>query len=287
MTEHVTVAIDGGSASRAAVEWALDRARTVPLSLELTTVIELGWTPAGEHDDDFRPAYERALSEASLHVRQAAPSLKSTTVVRRGRPVDELARASAAADILVIGTNKTGVLAGAVYGTLPLRLAAHTRCPVVVVPLDWEPREGHVVAGMEDDGTADVALDFAAREASRLGRALDIVHTWTIPMTIGMDFGSTVPVDSLREAHERILSGSARRIRAAYPGLQVNELVEKGAAAPALVEAARAAAMLVVGTHRRGAVAGLILGSVSHDVLLNLPCPVAVVPHPEEKPHSE
>jgi nucleotide-binding universal stress UspA family protein len=52
----------------------------------------------------------------------------------------------------------------------------------------------------------------------------------------------------------------------------------QGAAAPALVAAAATAALLVVGTHGRGAVAGLILGSVSHDVLLNMPCPVIVIP---------
>lgn len=283
MLEKVIVAIDGGPASAAALEWALQRARSVQLTLELTSVVELGWSPVGGPEDEFQPIYERALAEATRKVEQAAPTLKKTSVVRRGVPVDELVRASADADLLVIGTNKTGFLAGAVYGTLPLRLAAHARCPVVVVPANWEHGDGHVVVGMEDDVTSEAALDFAAREATRLGRTLDVIHAWTIPATIGVDFGSAIPFDALREAHEEILATSTARLRAAHPGVDISEWVEQGPAAPMLVDASKEAEMLVVGTHGRGAVAGLILGSVSHDVLLNMPCPVVVVPRPDEK----
>lgn len=280
MAEKVIVAVDGGPASRAGVDWVIQRAGTVRLSLELTTVVELGWAPAGGPEDDFHLVYERALSEAGRRVDEAAPTIKRTSVVRRGVPVDELVRASATADLLVIGSSKTGFLSGAVYGTLPLRLAAHASCPLVVVPVNWTPRGGHIVAGAEDNGTSDVALDFAAREAARLGVALVILHAWTIPATIGLDDGAMIPFDALREAHEEILARCAERIRDAHPGLEVTPVLEQGPAAPTLVDASREASLLVVGTHGRGAVAGLILGSVSHDVLLNLPCPIAIVPRP-------
>jgi nucleotide-binding universal stress UspA family protein len=35
---------------------------------------------------------------------------------------------------------------------------------------------------------------------------------------------------------------------------------------------------VVVGTHGRGAVSRVVLGSVGHDLLLDTSCPVAVVP---------
>src|SRR5512140_897093 len=100
MLEKVIVAIDGGPASGAALEWALQRARSVPLTLELTTVVELGWSPVSGPEDEFQPVYERALAEATRRVEQAAPTLKKTSIVRRGVPVDELVRASADADLL-------------------------------------------------------------------------------------------------------------------------------------------------------------------------------------------
>ena len=284
MAEKVIVAIDGGPGSRAAVDWVLERARTVRLSLELTTVVELGWAPAGGPEDDFHLVYERALSDAGRWLDAAAPTIKRTSVVRRGNPAEELVRASTTADLLVIGSSKTGFLSGAVYGTLPLRLAAHTRCPLVVVPVTWTPGGGPVVAGAEDDGTSNVALDLAAREAERRDVELIIVHAWNIPATIGLDDGAMIPFDALREAHEEILARCTARIRDAHPGLQVAAVLEQRAAAPTLVDASRQAALLVVGTHGRGAVAGLILGSVSHDVLLNMPCPIAVVPRPAGTP---
>ena len=286
MVEKVIVAIDGGAASKAALEWALDRVVTLervqgtPVSLELTTVVELGWYPVEGSDYSNQRAYERALAEAVRRVEQVAPSCRKTSYIRHGVPVDELARASATADLLVIGTKKTGVLTGTVFGTLPLRLAAHARCPVVVVPANWEPRGGTIVAGMEDDVTALVAVDFAAREAERFKLPLDLVHAWSIPATVAVEYGAVLPYEEMRDAHARILSGATRRVRDAHPSLHITEVLEQGTAASVLVNASKAASLVVVGTHGRGAVGSLFLGSVSHDVLMNLPCPVAVVPRP-------
>ncbi|HSP76689.1 MAG TPA: universal stress protein [Cryobacterium sp.] len=289
MVEKVIVAIDGGAASKAALEWALERVVTLeriqgtPVSLELTTVVELGWYPSEGSDYSSQPAYERALAEAVRRVEQVAPSCRKTSYIRHGVPVDELARASATADLLVVGTKKTGVLAGTVFGTLPLRLAAHARCPLVVVPVNWEPGGGRIVVGMEDDVTALVAVDFAAREAERFHLPLDIVHSWMIPTTVAVEYGAVLPYEEMRDAHARILSGATRRVRDAHPGLHITEVLEQGTAASALVGASRAASLVVVGTHGRGAVGSLFLGSVSHDVLMNLPCPVAVVPRPADE----
>lgn len=286
MVEKVIVAIDGGAASTAALEWALDRVLTLermqgtPVTLELTTVVDLGWSPAVGTDYDIQPAYERALAEAVRRVEQIAPRCRKTSYIRHGVPVDELVRASATADLLVVGTKRTGVLTGTVFGTLPLRLAAHARCPVVVVPVNWKARVGDIVVGMEDDVTALVAVDFAAREAELFKLPLDVVHVWRIPATVAVEYGAVLHYEEMRDAHARILSGATRRVRDAHPALHINEYLEQGSPASALVDGSRAASLIVVGTHGRGAVGSLFLGSVSHDVLVNLPCPVAVVPRP-------
>lgn len=80
-----------------------------------------------------------------------------------------------------------------------------------------------------------------------------------------------------RAAH-RELQELAARVEAA--GVASTALLIEGAAAEKIAaEAARlGAGLIIVGTHRRGALGEWFLGSVSKEVLRRAPCPVLVVP---------
>jgi nucleotide-binding universal stress UspA family protein len=72
-------------------------------------------------------------------------------------------------------------------------------------------------------------------------------------------------------------------------GVTVSFLVWTGDAGPSIVSAAESESvdLVVVGTHGRGAIGRLILGSVSDHVVRNAPCPVLVVrpaPHRSDRP---
>jgi len=283
MVERVTVAVDGGPASRAALAWAIHRARTVKLYLEITAVVGLDADLPGGDESAYRTPLEDALEEARAAVRAEAPHVAVTTKLRHGVPHEALIRASLHCDLLVIGTNKTSPVAGIVHGTLPLKVAGRSECITVVVPFDWEPSEGAVVAGWVDDPTAEDALDFAADEAARRDATLCVVSTWTVPPLSPMDSaGSALLVEQIIAASTQLLSGATQRVRLAHPSLTIAQRTQAGPAAVAIVQAAAGAALVVVGSRGRGAIAGLLLGSVSHDLLLNMPAPVAVVPRKEE-----
>lgn len=61
------------------------------------------------------------------------------------------------------------------------------------------------------------------------------------------------------------------------PKVHVVERVVHGAAAPALVEAAGYAELLVVGSRGLGGFTGVLLGSVSHQCAQHAGCPVVIV----------
>jgi len=279
MSERVTVAYDGGPASDAALRWAIDRATSIELELEITAVVGHDSDFPGDAEAGYRTLFETSLTNARATVLAAQPELRVTTKIRLGLPHEALIAASRYTDLLVIGTHKTSQLAGTINGTLPLKVAGQAACTTVVVPVDWHPVPGNVVAGWNDDPTADRALEFAAGEAAHRGVGLTIVHTWTAPPAAPMDGGtSAVILEEMMAANRLLLATATNRIRLAHPSLTVVQGMHAGSAAVAIVRAAAGASLVVVGSRGRGAIAGFFLGSVSHDVLLNMPAPVAVVP---------
>lgn len=66
---------------------------------------------------------------------------------------------------------------------------------------------------------------------------------------------------------------------ARYPDVPVQQRLMRGSPAGVLVEESKTAQLVVVGARGRGALAGLLLGSVSHAVLQHAHAPVAILHH--------
>ncbi len=277
---HVVVAVDGGEASGRALDWALDRVQGIEhAEVELVTVVPEGVAVAPGVAEQAHPAAERVLREARIVVEQRAPHLPVATTVLEGRRAHELVRATENADLAVIGTNKTSVVGAELFGTLPLRLAAGAACPVVVVPRSWTATGGPVVVGVPGDDTAEIALAYAAHEAERLGRRLEIVHGWTIPsFGYGEAFVDGETVTVVEDAERERLEAAVQEVRSRHPQLEVSPQLVEGVPVGVLVGAAEGADLLVLGRHNRNAFTRFVLGSVTHGVLLTPPCPVLVVP---------
>jgi nucleotide-binding universal stress UspA family protein len=140
-----------------------------------------------------------------------------------------------------------------------------------------------VVVGIDLSGTGNLALEWAATEAVRLGRPLTILHAYepaAYPAVRAGVPGGTVVADldeTLKDVALHTATHCADRIRQAHPGLEVRTLSPVGPAGATLVEASRDAELVVVGARGRGALKGMLFGSVSTHVCAHSHAPVIVV----------
>jgi nucleotide-binding universal stress UspA family protein len=132
-----------------------------------------------------------------------------------------------------------------------------------------------IVVGVDGSKAADGALGFAVEEARLRGAALEVVHAFDVPQVSDTLFGADL-IGELEDDARRVMADAVARHD--LQGLDHSERLERGPAAWILMDAARKADMLVVGSRGRGGFVGLLLGSTSHQCLHHAPCPVVVVP---------
>ena len=124
---------------------------------------------------------------------------------------------------------------------------------------------------------SSAATEEAFELAARLGASLLVVSVID-PGSLLLPGGRfRARIDQVRENREQAAQALVERGREA--GVTVSFLVWTGDPGDMIVSAAEAehADMIVVGSHGRGAVGRLFLGSVSEHVVRNAPCPVLVV----------
>lgn len=137
--------------------------------------------------------------------------------------------------------------------------------------------KGAVVLGYDGTPRSDAALDWAARYAMTHGRPLLITYAAGVPTAYDSFSGIQENREDLRVLGEQLLVAAVDRVHDLAPGLTVETLVALGGAHHVLLEAAEGAHLLVVGSHGRGSIASMLLGSVSVDMSAHAPCPVVVV----------
>ena len=137
-----------------------------------------------------------------------------------------------------------------------------------------------VVVGVDGSGGSHRALRWAAEEAAFRGDALALVHVWEPPQAYAPMGLGAYPVDPepIREAAQHQLDELVAEARELAPDLEVRGQLVEGAPAEGLLDAARTADLLVVGSRGLGGFRSLLLGSVSQQVTHHAPCPVVIVP---------
>jgi nucleotide-binding universal stress UspA family protein len=265
--QPVVAGVDGSESSAKAACWAAAEAGRRNVGLQLVIV----------NDDPARTDYvEEAVHKIMAKCRAQSPEVEVTAEVASGRPVEELLRRSAAAQLLVLGARGLGGFARALLGGVSTGVATHASCPVVIVRKDVSTNVGPVVVGVDDSTCSQEALRFAYAAADRLNADLVVMQVWHEEGLLAVPLTPPDREHVEREIEKSLVKQTAS-LREQHPEVTTREVAQRGHPVSALTDAARDARLLVVGHRGSGGFDGLFLGSVAAGVLNHAQCPVAVV----------
>lgn len=279
----IVVGVDGAGSSDAAVRWAAGTAelRRVPLTLLFAqpVVSAPGWLDVGLPQDywQWQDLQGREVMDAARRIAQDAggDSLRITEKVIAAHAVGILIDCSGDADLVVVGSRGLGKWSRRLLGSVSSSVVLHAHGPVAVVPgtdAAQVPATGPVVVGVDGSPASELAVEIAFDEASRRGVELVAVHTW-------YDFDGAFPDENWTDSkprEERVLAEQLAGWSERYPDVAVRRVVMPDRPARHLLAQAESAQLVVVGSRGRGGFAGMMLGSVSAEVVHSARTPVIV-----------
>ncbi|GGC65911.1 universal stress protein [Hoyosella rhizosphaerae] len=270
-TQPIAVVVDGTEESLRGVEWAAGEAALHKAGVMLVRPkgSVLRRVPGSVIDADVQRAREIIKAhnpDASIEVRTVGGGVKTGLV-----PV------TLDAHMLVIAAGSEQgkrTRLGAPYAAL---LAAKAHCPIVVVPRN-DLTATHVVVGIDGTESSEDAIAVAFEEAAARGAVLKAVHTWNdFQLTTAIAAEASLAWDEVETGEKVVLSTRLAGWRDKFPEVDVVEVVTKDSPARQLAHQSQSAALLVVGSHGRGPISGLIFRSTSETLMYASRCPLVVV----------
>jgi nucleotide-binding universal stress UspA family protein len=291
---RVVVGVDGSEHAATALRWA---AREAELR-DAVLVAVLVWDLFDQHHADgsqrFDPHYDERHADAALDatIKRALGVAGAARVTRRAvcdRPANGLLQSSHDADLLVVGARGLGGFRGLLLGSVSHECLHHADVPIAVVRLPDPPvsRTGRerLVVGIDGSESSVRALDWALAEGNRRSAVVDVVHAWQAPLTYG-PLANVFPydLDGAETPARNLLATTVDEAVARADAVAVERTLLAGRAAPALLETAESADLLVLGRRGLGGFGRLLLGSVADHLARYAPCPVVVVPATYDQP---
>ncbi|WP_105967646.1 universal stress protein [Streptomyces geranii] len=284
MPRTVAVGLDGSYESLAAAEWAAREAVMYGIPLRVVYAGEQqphDYVPFAGHPVP-PPGVDRSarlLTETKARLAHRHSGVRVSAEQIAGPPVPVLAAVAGEAELLVLGSRGLGMVAGVLLGSVALAVVARAERPVVLVRAEEEGGQERrteafdgagdttpyrdVVLGLDLRAPDGRVLEFAFDAASRRATGLRVVH------------GGEAAADDVEQRLADVLGPWQDK----YPGIEVTAEAVIGDAGTHLVDASRAASLVVVGRRGREGSLGPHIGPVAHAVLQHALAPVAVVAH--------
>jgi nucleotide-binding universal stress UspA family protein len=142
VTKTIVAGVDGSRCSDAALEHAIELARSFGDRLAVVFAVEPPGRSVGDEWGEHRRAVEelgRPIVEAAAE-RARAAGVDADPVLAPRRPVEALLEEASRRDarFLVVGTASERPLTGVILGSVPHKLLHRSTVPVVIVPVPHE-----------------------------------------------------------------------------------------------------------------------------------------------------
>jgi nucleotide-binding universal stress UspA family protein len=284
----IVVGIDGSAGSHSAAEWAIDEARLWSAEIEAIYAWHLATMAYGAPGfvpppaDEIEATGQHVLDQV-LALIDGADEAKLRLRVFDGRPADIIRKVAEEPQVglVVVGSRGHGSISDVILGSVSHALSHRCPQPLVIVPRGWHPQpqaRGRIVVGVDGSAESVAALRWAATEALARRADLEVVTVWTDANVLASN--ELGPGDSmeraLQEAAQEVANGAVAGLE--LPALAVKVVVAPGTPAAVLMERAKSADMLVVGSRGLGRVREALFGSVGHACAHHSPVPVIIVP---------
>ncbi|NEE05406.1 universal stress protein [Streptomyces sp. SID7499] len=133
-----------------------------------------------------------------------------------------------------------------------------------------------ITVGLDGSTESRAAAEWAAREAALRRAPVRLLHVWQ-PVPEAMAQAPILGAETHQHWTERIPREAAEGLRLRHPRVEVTTEQRAGAPAELLLEAARDAELLVLGSRALGGLAGFLVGSVGQSVVARTEVPVVLV----------
>jgi nucleotide-binding universal stress UspA family protein len=140
-----------------------------------------------------------------------------------------------------------------------------------------------IVVGVDGSPSSQEALRWAVRQAKLTGASVEAITAWQSPTLVGLGspFTEAEPSpgddDRIKTAAENVMRAAVAEAGAMSAGVRVKAEVGEGSAAQFLLDAAKGASLVVVGSRGHGGIAGTLLGSVGQTLAQHSPCAVLII----------
>lgn len=135
---------------------------------------------------------------------------------------------------------------------------------------------GTIVVGVDGSDQSRRALEWALRQAAYENADVIAVHAWQMPVTYGTG-AMLMPTSVFADDAKAALNAAIDAVGTDLPDARIERSVVEGNPAKVLIDKAKGADLLVVGSRGHGGFVGALIGSVSNYCVHHAPCPVVVI----------